>query len=413
MVKNIDLSDLIKIGDKIDWIKSSQENKVIYFQYGDIVGSFKLISYSHSTRKCEVIYNDENFILPSNSIVKCRIGNLFIKNNEGIVCDKTIKEIRKKDDKKREYCLYCHINKYNSKKYYGITKRNPNYRWNHGKGYSNNEYFTRAIEKYGWDDGFDHIIILNNLTEKEACELEKQYIRKDRTNLREYGYNLASGGIDEMIGKTNPHAITIYQYTLNGYFLKRWDCIKDAGLSIGVENAANISRALTSKSHQAYGFLWTTFYSDKIEPYKKRKQIIQYTTDGEFINLYNNSSSIDNSKFNINKIHECCRHNISSYKGFIWLYEEEKNYISFYTRVYKYARYSNKPVAQYDLNKNHLNSYVSIYEAQDITGVPAQSIYKNCIGELKTTGYKFIWEYIECDKLKPEVMNLPIVSDNE
>ena len=30
MVKNIDLSDLIKIGDKIDWIKSSQENKVIY-----------------------------------------------------------------------------------------------------------------------------------------------------------------------------------------------------------------------------------------------------------------------------------------------------------------------------------------------------------------------------------------------
>ena len=43
MVKNIDLSDLIKIGDKIDWIKSSQENKVIYFQYGDIVGSFKLI----------------------------------------------------------------------------------------------------------------------------------------------------------------------------------------------------------------------------------------------------------------------------------------------------------------------------------------------------------------------------------
>ena len=103
MVKNIDLSDLIKIGDKIDWIKSSQENKVIYFQYGDIVGSFKLISYSHSTRKCEVIYNDENFILPSNSIVKCRIGNLFTKNNEGIVCDKTIKEIRKKDDKKREY----------------------------------------------------------------------------------------------------------------------------------------------------------------------------------------------------------------------------------------------------------------------------------------------------------------------
>ena len=126
-----------------------------------------------------------------------------------------------------------------------------------------------------------------------------------------------------------------------------------------------------------------------------------------------NSSSIDNSKFNINKIHECCKHNISSYKGFIWLYEEEKKYISFYIRVYKYAKYSNNPVAQYDLNKKYLNSYVSIYEAQDITGVPAQSIYKNCIGEIKTTGYKFIWKYIECDKLKPEIMNLPISGDDK
>lgn len=411
MVKNIDLSNLIKKGNKIDWVKSSQENKVVYFQYGNIVGNFKLISYSHSTRKCDIIYNDEKFVLPSSSILKCKIGNLFIKNNENIVYEKISKESKTKDDKKREYCLYCHINKHNSKKYYGITKKNPNYRWNHGKGYSNNKYFTRAIEKYGWDDGFDHIIILNNLTEKEACELEKQYIYKDRTNLREYGYNLVSGGIDEMIGETNPHAITVYQYSLDGVFLKKWNCIKDAGLSIGVENAANISRALRSKSHQAYGFLWTTFYSDKIEPYKDRKQIIQYTTDGNIVKIYRNSSSIDKSKFNLNKIHECCKHTLLSYKGFIWLYKEEIINISFYIRVYKYAKYSCKPVAQYDLNNNYLNSYVSIYEAQDITGVPAQSIYKNCIGELKTTGYKFVWRYIECDKLKPEIMNLPIRDD--
>ena len=34
MVKNIDLSDLIKVGDKIDWVKSSQENKVVYCNVG-------------------------------------------------------------------------------------------------------------------------------------------------------------------------------------------------------------------------------------------------------------------------------------------------------------------------------------------------------------------------------------------
>lgn len=56
MVKNIDLSDLIKKENKIDWVKSSQENKIVYFQYGDIVGNFKLVSYSHSIRKCDAIY---------------------------------------------------------------------------------------------------------------------------------------------------------------------------------------------------------------------------------------------------------------------------------------------------------------------------------------------------------------------
>lgn len=409
MTKNIDLSNLIYKNNKINWVESSSKNCFIYFQYGDIIDNFKLVSYTRKTRNCEVEYNGKIFMIPSSSILKCNIGSLFRDNNDKKVKQVSIK--KSKDDNKRNYCLYCHINRYNGKKYYGITSRKPSYRWNHGNGYSNNEYFTRAIQRYGWIKGFEHVIILDNLTQKEASELEKEYIHKYKTNLREYGYNLASGGIDEMIGSESPNATCIYQYSLDGLFIKKWECIKDAGLSIGLNNSSNISRGLKTKTHQAYGFLWTDFYSERIEPYNKRNKIYQYTPDGSLINIYENSSYISNEQYNKNKIIDCCNHNLVTYKSFIWLYEYDIKNISFYVRVYKYARYSQKPVAQYDLNNNIINTYVSIYEAEAITNISAQLIYKNCIGELKTTGYKYIWKYIKCDKLKPEIMNLTISGD--
>ena len=103
--------------------------------------------------------------------------------------------------------------------YFGITRNKPEKRWNKGKGYFNNEHFTRAIKKYGWDEGFSHEIILSGLTEKEASEKEKFYIRKYKTNNRDYGYNIAVGGIDEMNGSENPNAREIYQFSLNGDFV--------------------------------------------------------------------------------------------------------------------------------------------------------------------------------------------------
>lgn len=54
------------------------------------------------------------------------------------------------------YTVYMHTCP-NDKVYIGITKRKPSVRWNNGKGYQHNEYFSRAIEKYGWES-FKHDI---------------------------------------------------------------------------------------------------------------------------------------------------------------------------------------------------------------------------------------------------------------
>lgn len=90
------------------------------------------------------------------------------------------------------YVLYLHTSP-SGKRYYGITKQNPKQRWANGKGYQNNPYFTRAIEKYGWDN-ITHEILFDDLTEYEAQELEKYMIQWYDTANRKYGYNISTGG---------------------------------------------------------------------------------------------------------------------------------------------------------------------------------------------------------------------------
>lgn len=90
------------------------------------------------------------------------------------------------------YIVYMHISP-NNKRYIGLTCQKPEYRWNNGKGYKHNSYFTRAIEKYGWDN-FKHIIIAKGLTEDEAKWLEIELIREWDSINRDKGYNLTKGG---------------------------------------------------------------------------------------------------------------------------------------------------------------------------------------------------------------------------
>lgn len=97
------------------------------------------------------------------------------------------------------YCVYKHTNKSNGMVYIGITN-NIDRRWGkNGNGYLRDSfYFSRAIEKYGWD-GFDHEVLIDSITESEAKELEKYYIAKYKSNASkyknpQYGYNLTDGG---------------------------------------------------------------------------------------------------------------------------------------------------------------------------------------------------------------------------
>lgn len=92
----------------------------------------------------------------------------------------------------RKYSVYIHTNKINGKRYVGISRTKPEYRWRNGEGYQHQPHFYSAIQKYGWDN-FDHFILEVD-SEDLMFQLEKQYIAYYKTTDRKYGYNTSLGG---------------------------------------------------------------------------------------------------------------------------------------------------------------------------------------------------------------------------
>ena len=91
--------------------------------------------------------------------------------------------------------IYKHTNKINEKVYIGVTKAlNPNERWQNGHGYKNNEDFWNDICLYGWNEGFKHEILFDDLTKEEAIFMEQFYIALYDSTDEEKGYNISKGG---------------------------------------------------------------------------------------------------------------------------------------------------------------------------------------------------------------------------
>lgn len=109
------------------------------------------------------------------------------------------------------YKVYIHTNLINGKKYVGITQQAEKERWSNGNGYRENKKFYKDIQKYGWNDGFSHEIIKENISYKEARTLEKFYISKYDSALEGYNnYNFNLGiafqfDFDDIVPINNPY----------------------------------------------------------------------------------------------------------------------------------------------------------------------------------------------------------------
>ena len=146
--------------------------------------------------------------------------------------------------------------------YIGMTCKDLNKRLNQhiNKSLRDSDRYTKKenwIRKRISENYKIEIILLeDDLSREEAIELEVAYISKYKlsnlTNLTTGGEGV-SGYIYSKEQKLNWYnSIKVYQYDLNGNFIKEWESGKEAQTTLGI---SNIARACT-KGTTAGGFRW-------------------------------------------------------------------------------------------------------------------------------------------------------------
>lgn len=226
-----------------------------------------------------------------------------------------------------DYTVYMHIAP-NGKKYIGITKQKLYRRFRRGKGYKDNDYFCKAIGKYGWDN-FIHEILYENLTQDEAEKKEILLIKLYRSNTRKYGYNIENGGHSRgkvsLSTRKKLHDVNV-------------------GKKLSEECKGKLRKANLGKKHSSYTKMKMSFshlgmqnsLGVKQSEETKRKKAIkvtgvlngnarpvdQYDLNGNFIKHWDYMKLIV-EHLNISSnahVTECCQGKRNKAYGYIWKY---------------------------------------------------------------------------------------------
>jgi predicted GIY-YIG superfamily endonuclease len=290
--------------------------------------------------------------------------------------------------KQDNWCLYKHTCP-NGKIYFGITN-NLKTRWSAmGEQYHSCKRFYYAIRKFGWIN-IKHEVLIENLTQEKAGELEKKYIKDNRSTNPKYGYNMTTGGF----GCNSISSYTaVDQYDLNGNFICTYKTCREAARALGLKSSSQISHAcsddLTHKTVKGYIF---RYHGDKLDLNMLNKSIwktiYKINNKYEIVEEYKSIAyAASKNKVSPSSISRACK-NGYCIRGFYWCLKE--NYNNFKPNPIHNVR----KISQYTLDNKYIHTYESIVNASEKTGVN-----KTCIGMCARKKYKqaggFIWRYAD------------------
>lgn len=160
------------------------------------------------------------------------------------------------------YKVYQHINKETGKRYIGCTGLlDVVDRWQNGQGYRNQPRFFEDILLYGWQN-FDHEIIADGLTKKQAKQLETEYIINLETWKPEKGYNsyIANKKVEDNIVVVPNNPVICVE---TGKVYKN---IYSATKAMNLSSPFCITRVINNPSKRSRGYHW-------IQPEQPKEEI--------------------------------------------------------------------------------------------------------------------------------------------
>lgn len=118
----------------------------------------------------------------------------------------------------------------------------------------------------------------------------------------------------------------VYQYDLDGNFLKEYNSLKDAALNNN-SSQSNISCACSEKTRYSNKYQWRLYKKENIGKTSTgnnrvydHKLIGQYNKQGIFINKYYSHELFKQTGFLLTNIIKCCRNKQKTAYGYTWKY---------------------------------------------------------------------------------------------
>lgn len=127
----------------------------------------------------------------------------------------------------------------------------------------------------------------------------------------------------------------VYQFTLDGEFVKEWSCLSEPYEDVGAHRS-NIKRCCDGTYSQTGGFIWKYKYDEQGEKIPKyinmkrnmskrmKKPVYQFDLDGNFIREWESSGLIENelgiARSNITNVCKGKKYNKTA-GGYIWRYK--------------------------------------------------------------------------------------------
>lgn len=307
-----------------------------------------------------------------------------------------------------KYIVYLTTNLVNNKIYIGVHKTiDPSVFDGYigcGVNISNPHSYKRAkapfhfaVEKYGVDN-FRRVVIAEFNTEEEAYKLESLIVNEAFIK-RKDTYNVALGG-----GIPPDTSKVIYQYSLNGEFIKEWESIKNAEESMGY-NGHTLSFAISNK-RVGKGFLWTDYKVDNLDTsefsdYNREIEVHCYLGNGEFFQTFSSITSA--SKYFNTTTSNIQRAIKGGYK--IQGHNFSENLYSKFKEPLKIS-VKNTNIHQYSLKGDYIKSYTTIKEVCEIFGAGASSGILSSI-RLGRAYKDFQWNTEKVDFMKELISDKP------
>lgn len=304
-----------------------------------------------------------------------------------------------------KYIFYITVNLVNGKFYFGVHRTNPEV----FDGYIGCEIyrqaqatldiaFHKAVKKYGYNNFKRTTIAIFPDTEEgreQAFKMEEEIVNPALLRSKNC-YNTTIGGRG---GNLHLQEKTVYQFSLDGNFLRSYQNAREAALSIDPKNQDNIKQAIAEccrgHSYSSYGYYWS-YYKEFIKKEdcsydikRRRNKIAQYTLSGKFLRYFNNITEARNET-GLSNIYYAIKNN-ASVGGFQWRYytEDNSDIAPFESTV---TIYRTKPII---MIKDGLETeYESIKKCIEINPELSSKGIKNVLRGINKThkGYKFRWK---------------------